>query len=621
MKNSLKQMMRTPVRTVLFVILLILAAFLTAFGANLWLVNKKSTADYEGKFMTVATVNQKASSVSRNFVWDAKRKEYVVDNHSEYDSYLPVAALLFEGAEYLSGPEKRSYYGSYAPEYVHHTMSVPSASSMAVVEFSPLKDCVPKESVQIKITKVFGDDKGFYVPGMKLWFCDHENPNPEMMYKDKTYVAYLFVIGMQAHGRQFEETGDIGASPYEYYGRDIGLTLYQPDGSKIADPLQPEEKYFEVTEGFYETEAGKRMLSVAEWDEYMRATQPVTGTNKTKLLIPFYNGAAWICEGRDIDEEEYQSGEKVCLAPLTFMEDNQLELGDTITVRLYYTNSYRSARFTFFPGGSLGMGFSLTDTDNQIMQPFEVSEYTVVGIYDMADTSSILQFSMGTDELVVPLNSIEHQNECNIVEVGPMRDMNTSFEIKNGTIDSFLEKWSQQAVSELEFTFYDMGYTELQAGLRNMKNLSVLVLSVGVIITVILILFFTNLFITKQKERTAIERSLGMTKKQCRRSLLSGLMLLMIIGSIIGSVTGSFLSRKISAKSLDRNYYSKTYSVMQDSTLENEVTENYPVSAAVLTGVCCAVFSMVFGYGMASYKVNKSLQYEPMRLLSERKEG
>lgn len=623
MKNSLKQMLRTPVRTILFLILLVLASFLTAFGANLWLVNKKSTASYEDKFMTIATVKQKASSISRNLVWDAAKKEYVIRNRSEYDRYIPVTELLFEGADYLSGPEKRSYYGSYTPEYVHPSASAANTNpgSTGVVEFSPLEDCVPEESVQIEVRKVLGEGISFFHEGQKLWFCDHENPNPEKLYKDKTYVAYLAVAGMGSpHGAAVESKSDTGESPYEYCGNDIPLTLYQPDGTAVSDPLHAEETYFEVTDDFYETEIGKRILSVADKPGYLRNSQPVTGTNKTKLILPFYDGTARICQGRDISEEEYREGEKVCLAPLDFMEDNQLGLGDAVTVRLYYTNADRAGYINFQRYG-IGGNFSLTGTNNRTLEPFEDSEYTVVGIYDVVDTPGAAKQTMGEGELVVPVNSIEHQDECNIVAFGAMRDMNTSFEIPNGTIDTFLTGWNQQEIPELEFTFYDMGYTELQAGLRNMRNLSLMVLSVGVIITVILILFFTNLFITKQKERTAIERSLGMTKKQCRRSLLSGLMILVILGSMAGSVSGSFLSRNVSAKSLDRNYYDRSYSVMQDVTLENEVTEICPVSVSVLTGVCCAVLIILFGYGVSFRKMNRCLQYEPMKLLSERKEG
>ena len=44
-----------------------------------------------------------------------------------------------------------------------------------------------------------------------------------------------------------------------------------------------------------------------------------------------------ISEGRDISEEEYASGSKVCLAPASFMKNNGLSLGDKIKVQLLYS--------------------------------------------------------------------------------------------------------------------------------------------------------------------------------------------------------------------------------------------------------------------------------------------
>ena len=56
MKNSLKQMMRTPVRTVCFLVLVVFAALLMTLGTCVWLKGYKTMAQYEDRFMTVGTV-------------------------------------------------------------------------------------------------------------------------------------------------------------------------------------------------------------------------------------------------------------------------------------------------------------------------------------------------------------------------------------------------------------------------------------------------------------------------------------------------------------------------------------------------------------------------------------
>ena len=70
MKNSLKQMLRTPVKTVLFLVLTFFAALLITLGASIWLKSYRTMAEYEDRFITIATVRQ----VPRAFEQTLSRK-------------------------------------------------------------------------------------------------------------------------------------------------------------------------------------------------------------------------------------------------------------------------------------------------------------------------------------------------------------------------------------------------------------------------------------------------------------------------------------------------------------------------------------------------------------------
>ena len=54
-------------------------------------------------------------------------------------------------------------------------------------------------------------------------------------------------------------------------------------------------------------------------------------------------------------------------------------------------------------------------------------------------------------------------------------------------------------------------------------------------LAILALLYF---FVVKEKKRTAVERSLGMSKRQCRVSLLAGLMILTIIAAGVGAQLG-----------------------------------------------------------------------------------
>lgn len=622
MRNSLKQMMRTPVRTILFLGLMVFAALLMTLGASIWLKGTQTMAQYEDRFMTIGTVRQIPDSFAQKLTWNAETKDYDVRKSAQYSDYYTPDDLLFPEAEYLAKPEQRAFYISYQPEYLMTNVSVsPNAIlyGIFIAEFSPMEDAVPDQSMPIQITKVIGGDPR--LEGVVDYFCDHRNPNPEMLNKDKTYVAMLGFQGTYIHGKVYEEKMQ---SKNEVH---IGLEMLPfslesdvllPDGSQSEDVFRDGQQIFEVTDGFYETEAGRRILNLAKTNVLYRNCQPVTGTNRTALLMPFYNGRCFLMEGRDISEEEYAAGSKVCLAPKTFMENNGLSLGDAVKVQLLLTDRLVNAGQRFWLDGNMGFYSGLVTPDGSPLEVFETSEYTVVGIYDVTFSGTDSIFDPGADELIVPMKSIEARYGTNLVACGPMTDATTSFQIPNGGIDDFLKSWAEYGTDKLTFTFYDKGYSQLKAGIDNMKAISLVLLVAGVALTALLLFFFSHLFITKQAERTAIERSLGMGKAACRWSMLSGFALLVFLGSILGAVAGYQISADISAANAGEKYYETTYTAgITNIVNEIEVEE---AAASALPAAYCTVLIVAAGVGIAWVKMNRSLKREPMRLLAERAE-
>ena len=622
MRNSLKQMMRTPVRTALFLGLMVFAALLMTLGASIWMKGTQTMAQYEDRFMTIGTVRQIPDSFEQQLIWNAETKDYDVRKRGQYSDYYTPEDLLFPGAEYLAEPEQRAFYISYQPEYLMTNVSMnPNMISygLLIAEFSPVEDAMPDESVPIQITKVVGGDPR--LEGVVDYFCDHNNPSPEMLYKDKTYVAMLGHQATYIHGKVYEEKMQSKSEVHiglEMIPFPLESDVLLPDGSLPEDAFRDGQTIFAVTDGFYETEAGRRILNLAQTAAVWRDCQPVTGTNKTSLLMPFYNGQCFLAEGRDISEEEYADGSKVCLAPKTFMENNGLSLGDAVKVQLLYTDRRVNAGRRFWLDGSIGFYSGLVSPDGSSLEVFETSEYTVVGIYDVTFSGTDSIFDPGADELIVPLESIEARHGMNLVDCGPMTDATASFQIPNGGIDDFLKGWAEHGTDKLAFTFYDKGYSRLKEGIDNMKVISFVLFAAGVVLTALLLFFFSHLFITKQAQRTAIERSLGMRKEACRLAMLSGFALLVLLGSIAGAAAGYRISDRISAASAGEIYYVTTYTAGLTNTVNNVEVEEAAVSG--MPALFCTLSIVAAGVGIAWVKMNKSLKREPMRLLAERAE-
>lgn len=111
MKNSIRQLWRMKGRAALFFLLLLFASGLLSLGGGFQEINSRNMKAYEDSFMTIGTVEQKADTVQEIRIWDAGIKDYHLYNRSVYNTFVPLSVLDFEGAGYLSGPEKECSTG------------------------------------------------------------------------------------------------------------------------------------------------------------------------------------------------------------------------------------------------------------------------------------------------------------------------------------------------------------------------------------------------------------------------------------------------------------------------------------------------------------------------------
>lgn len=568
MKNHIRQMLRTPVQSVLIIALVMIVTVMLTVGANLWIISDRLAKTYEEDFITIGTVSQKPDAVEDEPRWDAELKGYRIYKRNRYNCYVTPEDLKFPEVTYLGGPEKRVYWGSYSPEYLHEVETMPYARGRGsiVVEFSPVEDCVPDESVKVSVTRVLGSDKK--MEGSVLWLCDHNNKEPIELKADKTYAAWIEERGWR-HGKRWEEAEKTYSEELEYFALPVTLTLYSPEGDKIEDSMEGQSIY-EVTEGFYNTAAGKRLLSMMDMESIIFDTQPVVGTNSTDLLIPFYEMNAWVYEGRYPTKEEYDQGSTVCLAPRAFAENNGLTVGDKVMTRLYFTDARRG------PDVLPNFSFWLLGLDGELLQPFEEKEYTIVGLYDHKPLAE----GIGYDELIVPLYSV-HDRTANIVDYGAMSAENTSFRIENGTITEFLEISARHGMDNLVFTFYDRGYSALKQGVQNLKNMSAALLVMGAAAVIVLTLQISHIYITKQTRRLSIERMMGMTGKVCRRISLTGILILLLLGTVPGVAAGTVLAGMIGMEEEgDIQMPDKQTVQMADGQLSGEGAEQPAVGQA-----------------------------------------
>lgn len=603
-RKSLLKLRRTPVRTILFFLLVGSTSALLSTGGGLWQMCQENMARFEGIFQTIATVEQKPKRYVRKEVWVADPGEYRVQTRPEYDGMVPLSALSFEGADYISGPERRGWYSAYLPEYKMSDEGVGFTHNM-IVEASPVEDAVPAGPIKMEIKNTLYSLYPYNAP--TFYYCDHFDPSPEMLYADKTYIMWVY-DGLP-HG--WPEVWD----PREYLPSEaIVSTQTGPEGAFMPNDLSG-DSIAEVTPGFYETKEGQQWLALAQEVEMgILHSAPVIGTDKLDLIPAFYDGSVSIIEGREFADGDYSEGKRVCLISRKFARRNDLKVGDILHLPLRY-GDYR------MPSSDGWWNVKLT-ARGKTFPVFEEADWEVCGIYDMlpggfAKSSS---YQLGENEIIVPRASIKNDDSENIADWGPMKGWNTSFEIPNGSIFRWKKLWEQQGIEGLEITFYDKGYSVLEDGIKRMKKMALILLVSGIVSVLCVMIFFCHMFITKQSVATAVERSLGMTKGQCAGSLLSGILLLTLCGCIPGSAGGYYCAEKAAGQLTQVERFDRNFSMGMVQGQEEEEKTDFILDGSWRVSVTAGAAVLVLATGIASAMISESLRKGPLSLLGSREE-
>ncbi len=620
-RYSVRQLLRTPLKLLLFLLIVAASTALLIFGANLWLETGRQLRALEERFTTIGTVQQREDSLRVYSLWDAASKSYTNLDFPVYNAVIPPSVLKVEGLTYLAGPEKRPYYGALMQKY--ETSADEYIDSIGgyrfVAEFTPDEDCVPSEPVHVKIVNVLSGDP----QGDKFWFCDQLNDNPKPMEAGKTYIAYLF--GTE---NRFAEAR--AGTTIMFYPLGYPLSSqHEKDGTRMVSVLNEDENYLagnqweEVTDGFYETGRGRYWLNLIASEQIRKKNIPVLPTESLALLPAFHKGEAAVKRGREISAEEFGQGAAVCLVTEEFAQRNELQVGDKLTLPLLFADYCSSPGYSYGYCGGVH-NFSLLNAQGELYSPFWELEYKIVGTYRFTGDQVAMDMTseMGQDEVIIPAGSVKASDEHNIVDYGPMQTGTTSFQIPNGSIAQFETKFrTLPEANFLEIRYDDNGYEQISGNLKNARSVAMLLSGVGLLAALSSLVFLLYFFVVRQKKRTAVERSLGMTKAQCRLSLLSGVVAMTLLGVILGSAgsgaVGGLLSQRAVQPELE---YSLKYSNWTRETPELGPGEAGTDHALPLPGILIPALLVLFTSGLALALVDQNLKAEPIELLSTRED-
>ncbi len=552
---SVKRILRTPVKAAAFFLLLSGVTLFLILSLEIYVESTARIEAVENEFKTIGYVTQKpedTKAVSTKYESD---DTVYTSFYKVYDDVISPDALDFEGADYIVKPENRTYYTAYLPDMNYYMPAAYYGIARYVVIFTVEKDCdLSAGYVEANIEEILYQytDSNLYRAypqegekfDIRAWTAD-----PLLLTAGKRYVG-RFDLGFK--GASLVE-GPV-TTQYDTEGKPItdgvlpfaGAMFQNGDKTYYLSPgeaseYDPQAQIYvdEVTEGFFEgTPKGRAWLNYIEVLKNMQFHHyfDVLATNSLELLPSYHNREVMLSAGRAISQEEFESGASVCLISQDQANHSHLEVGDKVPLSLIsaYHGGIKNEPM-FWLNNPM---YSLLDSNGDIYQPFWEEEYEVVGIYKLASYIPIQKEEFQWNMFIVPTKSVRQTAAFHTAHMGVMNRWTTSFQIKNGTIEEFDSNLRNRvpAANELEIIYDDSGYTNIMMEIRQTKKMAVILFAAGAAASLLIITLLLYFFVVKKKKRTAIERSLGMTKQQCRISLLGGILSLTTAAAATGSL-------------------------------------------------------------------------------------
>lgn len=628
-RNALKELIRTPGKTFFFLLLLALSAAMLTVGANLYGNNAAARKEVEGRYRTVGTIRQMPDGTSTVGITDIFTGTVNLTDSPEYTTVIPEDA--FAGLPAKLPVENRPSVVTTGVRADGETLqSRLSVQRSFVYTFIPNEDVDSTDEAFLDVHKRAGSD--FYFSAVILTE-NGEKMDPLQNRRD-VYLPWGTSSAYTVRLKKGVEYAALGVPSYDAAGNKridlVSAFQSQKAGKTYLEYESFRQIAFENTPEFAESEEGKALFSYIDVSRQTAEEFPLGGiltvpTASLSLLDPFYAGNVTMKSGREITEEEFQSGARVCLVPESLATDplgspeenysNYLEAGDKITLN-WRGAIYGTAPYTIAP--TYGY-FNVSYMED--IPKSEPVEYEIVGVYA---TNSVgyggSELNLGNYEIIVPSASYDFDS-VPILYGGPLQPGCCSFELENGGGEAFMNAFRQLGFDTLQVEISDQGYTVIAKGLDAVSLVALILLLAGGISSLCLLLFFVYLQIARRKREAAIRASLGAGKRRCAAGLLCGVMLVAILGVCAGTLGGHLVSSQVSQKVYEQaasSGYSRDYSDQFETSQDLEFAFDTAASLGLSLGaggVSLAV-ALVLALGFTF----QALKPEPLELLTQKEQ-
>lgn len=613
-KYTLRQLLRTPVKLVLFLLLTAFSVAMLVLGFNLWLNSSETVGKMREAYVTRGTVTQLPDYTDYT-AYGYENPIYESEVDWERLSSLP----------YKTKVENRPTIIAKGTVEGEEVLTYPNENSFRIIRFSPLNDINTKTDPYIEIMGhnvvisgveyLQGD--GSFSPGpesLTLFLHDVEAE----LYAGEAYIAFAYV----------DEPGQY-AIP-----QPISFSV---STSPLSNKVEAADWIYKPWSGnFLSTRDGKSLLQYIQNTEKLKEnTVSVIPTADASMLDPFFYSEIAMKAGRVITAQEYEKGALVCMIPEALANDprytdetpteynNNLQVGDIISLDLlgavygedntYYNITQDTEGSAVSPGVIHGV---LPDRE---ISPFDTRAYEIVGIY--RQTLSQSSTGLGGTDIIVPSASLDIPRQA-IWSGGRIGPSKASFLLENGEADNFRLALDGLGLKNVSVSIDDMGYGEISRGVEAVSLVANILVASGLVGVLCALMFFVYLQVARRRRETAIQISLGAGRGRAAASLLLSVMIVTAAGAGIGSAVGhgvcSFVSDKVYNTALD-SAYSREYSDLNAGESREAVTMELQPDPAASGAAGLAV--ILGAFVITAIFASANLRREPIVMLTSGGDG
>lgn len=669
LKITIKKLIRTPIKTFLFLLLLTLTGTLLSLGVSLLANAKNTDKNIKESFTTIAIPNidkVKSEVVGINKrIFDLSKEEVVDTVESINKLYYKVLGQASETK--LGNVEIRNSYYGYSKD-LSTVLYEPYDQRKNTVEWSltynmAVLDLTYGRSRTIKYDK----SARWYDPDIHqdeiviIWSINDalsihpsyeivDNIETNIKAKDKGMFEFGKRYLVAGYTKNLKMKNEVVTLTGKYidtinYYRDYSFTRFPLDEDMNYIANQVSDNYFksiieidpntDINE-FLISDKGAKFKQLVENSQFYNQAANVIATDNINALLQFNQKKAHILSGREIKREEYEKGENVCVVGWKYAELNNLNVGDEIKLSL------AKATYEYVPSQDFikDSVWLLNPDPYSTINPKEQS-FKIVGIYQ-APKWEVSEFMLSPNTIFVPSKSIDSSsfNQDTIMsinkETGNLNQIptsNFSIIIPSDKFEEFKSEMEQKGIDKY-FIYYDQGYSSVKSVVKILTQNAVMILSACFAVWLLILILFILLYVIKEKKLAGIMLSLGVGARRTFANLLLSCILLTLPAALLGGVISNVLETGVARASYDMavnqvmdKSFERTFSANADSSYnvlkekgnsddenQNSIVSLKPSGLSLMVGLVQFTFTIC----LCSVFIYLMIRKNPMELVKSK---